>query len=54
MFKVEHGFTSEVFESMFVINNKSTQPRSKSDFVVPKINTEYFGTNLIRYLGSVT
>ena len=40
---------------MFVVmNNKSTQLRSKSDFVVPKLSTEYFGANSVRYLDSVT
>ena len=40
---------------MFVVmNNKSTQLHSKSDFVVPKLNTEYFGANSVRYLDSVT
>ena len=53
MFQAKHGLASEVFESMFVINSHSAKLRSKSDFCVPKFITEYFGKNLIRYLGPV-
>ena len=40
MFKVKHGLGSEVFESMFVINNNSTQLLLKHDFYVLKSNPE--------------
>ena len=53
MFKVKHGLTSEVFESTFVVNNDSAQLCSKSEFGVPKINTEYFEKNSGGYLGLV-
>ena len=51
MFRVKHGLASEVFESMFVINNISTN--YAQNFCVLKVNTEYFGKHLIRYLGLV-
>ena len=52
-FKVKHDLESEVFESMFVINNNSTQLCLKHDFHVPKIKTEHIRKNSVRYLGSI-
>ena len=52
MFKVKHVLQSEVFESRFFIkNNISNHMHSQSDFIVCKLNTEYFGKNSIKYLG---
>ena len=49
----KHGLASEVFTSIFVRKNNSTKLRTKSEFCVPKFNTEYFEKSSIKYLDLV-
>ena len=52
-FNVKHGIASKFFESIFVINNNTTQLRSVFDVCLPKISTEYFGRKSRKYSGPV-
>ena len=45
--KVKHDLTSEVFESIFLIKNNSTEMRSKSDLHITKINTKCHGKKIL-------
>ena len=45
----KHGLASEVFTSIFVRKNNSTKLRTKSEFCVPKFNTEYFEKSTYTY-----
>ena len=52
MYKVAHGLASKATSVLFLQNiNMQTWPQSK--FLVPQINTVYFGQNSIRYLGPI-
>ena len=52
MYKVTHGLASKATSVLFLRNN-NMQNRSQSEFLVPQVNTVYFGQNSIRYLGPI-
>ena len=52
MYKVTHGLVSKATSVLFLQNN-NMQTWSQSEFLVPQVNTVYFGQNSIRYLGPI-
>ena len=53
MYKVVNHFSTKTFTDLFTKKEPSSQLRSKSDFTIPRIRTELYGKNTVRYLGPV-
>ena len=52
MYKVAHGLASKVI-SVLLLQNSNMQTWSQSGFLVPQINTVFFGQNSVRCLGPI-
>ena len=50
MFKVKNGLCPEIMKDLFQLNQN---PRNRSTFIIPKVNSEYMGKLSLRYFGPV-
>ena len=53
MYKIKHNLSENCLKDLCSIVNGNYNIRSQSDFVVPSINTVFYGANSINYFGSV-
>ena len=49
LYKVYHKLPRTIFSELFTRNNSTYNLRSKSDFVIPQMNTVFKGSNSISY-----
>ena len=50
MYKVAKGLAPTAISSLFLQCSNNRHTRSQLDFLIPQVNTIYFGQNSIRYL----
>ena len=53
MYKVVNDLSTDTFSELFTKKQSSSQLRSQTDFKIPRVRTELFGKNTLRYLGPV-
>ena len=53
MYKVVNDLSTDTFAELFTKKRSSSQLRSQTDFKIPRVRTELFGKNALRYLGPV-
>ena len=53
MYKVVNDLSTDTFAELFTKKQSSSQLRSQTDFKIPRVRTELFGKNTLRYLGPV-
>ena len=51
MYKVFHGIAPDIICNIFSKSKSELNLRNKKDFDTPRINTVYWGSNSLRYLG---
>ena len=53
MYKVVNDLSTDTFAELFTKKQSSSQLRSQTDFKIPRVRTDLFGKNTLRYLGPV-